>query len=73
MNAIINEPISNRDPRLGREHIEPPEVKVWTDHDERDYAAWLESCRAEMEHEFALDRDDAFDEFCRDRFEDECL
>ena len=28
---------------------------------------------ADMEHEFALDRDDAFDEFCRDKFEEECL
>lgn len=67
----IYDAVSICDPRLGREHIEPPEVKVWTDHDERDYAAWLESRRAEMEHEFALDRDDAFDEFCRDKFEEE--
>lgn len=48
-------------------------VTYWTDANERDYAAWLESRRAEMEHEFALDRDDAFDEFCRDKFEEECL
>lgn len=52
--------------------LDPP-TAYWTDANERDYAAWLESRRAEMEHEFALDRDDAFDEFCRDKFEEECL
>ena len=64
--------VSICDPRLGRERLDPP-TAYWTDANERDYAAWLESRRTEMEHEFALDRDDTFDEFCRDKFEEECL
>jgi len=56
-----------------RERDLDPPTQYWTDANERDYAAWLAARRAEMEHEFALDRDDAFDEFCRDQFEEECL
>lgn len=63
--ASIAFPFRDRD-------LDPP-TQYWTDANERDYAAWLATRRAEMEHEFALDRDDAFDEFCRDKFEEECL
>ena len=63
--AAIAHPFRERD-------LDPP-TQYWTDANERDYAAWLATRRAEMEHEFALDRDDAFDEFCRDKFEEECL
>ena len=69
----IYDAVSICDPRLGREHIEPPEVKVWTDHDERDYARWLAARRDELEREFLRAEDDRFEEFCRDKFEEECL
>ena len=65
--------VSICDPRLGREVIDPPEVKIWTDEDERVYAKRKAEWTACLWQEFAEAERDRFDEFCRDKFEDECL
>ena len=65
--------VSICDPRLGREVIDPPEVKIWTDEDECVYAKWKAEWTACLWQEFAEAERDRFDEFCRDRFEEECL
>ncbi len=61
--ASIAYPFRERD-------LDPP-TAYWTDANERDYAAWLATRRAELEHEFAQTLDDAFDEFCHDIFDAE--
>lgn len=53
--------------------LDPPDDSYMTDAEERAYNAWLAHHRAELEHRFAVSRDDAFDEFCRDIFDAEEL
>lgn len=65
--------VSICDPRLGRERLDPPDVKVWTDDDEREYIAWLNRDLAQLSAAFLDAHNDRFDEWCRDKFEEECL
>lgn len=65
--------VSICDPRLGRERLDPPDVKVWTDDDEREYIAWLNRDLAQLSAAFLDAKNDLFDEWCRDKFEEECL
>lgn len=51
--------------------LDPP-ITSWTDADERDYATWLAQWREDsLLQEFSEAHADLFDEFCRDKFEDE--
>lgn len=50
--------------------LDPP-TTYWTDADERDYARWLAARRDELEREFLRAEDDRFEEFCRDKFDEE--
>jgi hypothetical protein len=63
--------VSICDPRLGRERLDPPEVKVWTDDDELVFAKWQAEWIASLWQEFAEAERDRFDEFCRDKFDAE--
>ena len=53
--------------------IDPPEVTYWTDDDEREYIAWLNRDLAQLSAAFLDAHNDRFDEWCRDKFEEECL
>lgn len=67
----IYDAVSICDPRLGREVIDPPETRVWTDDDELAYAKWQAEWIASLWQEFAEAERDRFDEFCRDKFDAE--
>ena len=53
--------------------INPPEVTYWIDADEREYIAWLNRDLAQLSAAFLDAHNDRFDEWCRDKFEEECL
>lgn len=48
-------------------------VMYWTDDDEREYIAWLNRDLAQLSAAFLDAKNDLFDEWCRDKFEEECL